>query len=63
MVPNEKVQSRLQYFYGPYNGYFNMQKCMDFERGEDPRLNAEQEKWTRIRSTIMSRDEQYAHYF
>jgi hypothetical protein len=64
VVPNAKVQSRLQYFYGPYNGFYNMQKFMDFEHsGEDPRVESKQDKWTLIRSQIMNEDEQFTHYF
>lgn len=30
IVPEERVKNRLTYFYGPYNGFYNMQKCMWF---------------------------------
>lgn len=33
VVPDDKIKDRMRNFYGPYNGFFNMQKHMDFEDG------------------------------
>ena len=31
IVPTPTMQSRLEYFYGPYNGYYNVHKSMKFD--------------------------------
>ena len=39
IVPNEKIQKRMDYFYMPYNQSFLLRKHMVFEEPEDPAAN------------------------
>ena len=31
VVPGTRTQERMNYFFGPYNGYYNLSKCMKFD--------------------------------
>lgn len=61
MVPSDKLKGKLDYLYGPYNGFYNMHKHMKFD--EKYELTSVSNNWDVIKETIMQRDQSLVRYF
>lgn len=61
IVPNSFARKRLDYFYGPYNGFYNMRKYMDFN--DDGQIKSPTENWQKIKSAIMHKDKKLVEFF
>jgi hypothetical protein len=51
----------MRFFYGPYNGFFNMQRHMVFQDHQSSL--SKRENWDKIKQQIYDRDTQLATYF
>lgn len=65
MVPSDKLQNRIDFYYGPYNGFYQIHKFMKFDDTDvvqqDP--NQTTKKWESIREKIMHKDQELVNYF
>ncbi len=54
VVPNEQMKSKLDYYYKPYNGFYNINKCMKFD---DKHINPKiTDHWEAIANAMFSRE-------
>ena len=50
VVPNDRLKKRLEFFYGPYNSFYNVHRGISFDEGEKDR------NWCLIKNTILQND-------
>ncbi len=54
VVPTQQMQTKLDYFYKPYNGFYNINKCMKFD---DKNINPQiKDHWEAIATTMFSKE-------
>ena len=53
VVPDERIQRRLHYFFGPYNGTYDLSQYMKYEGLEEE--NGQME-WKKFRKLILTAD-------
>lgn len=54
VVPNDRVKKRMDYFFSPYNAFYNVHKSMSFD---------EPENWQQVKDVVLSRDKNLAEFF